>query len=119
MANELVIGITISFSKGGATYRDGVTDSVTITGDTYTAGVQSVATSNTEIVQGASLGTPGFVFIQNLDATNYVEFGTTNDAVYTVKCKAGEFAVFRCTGATLYGKANTSACNVKYVIFED
>jgi len=118
MANELVLGVTISFSKGGATYRDSITKSITITGDTYTSGVQSVGTSEEELPQGADLGTPGFVVVQNLDATNYVEIGHTT-GVYGVKCKAGEPAVFRLDGTTLYAKANTAACLVKYTIFED
>ena len=118
MSNELTLRASISFSKSGAEVKRTVSDSVTISGDSFTHGVQSVGTSEEELVQGADLGTPGVVLILNLDATNYVEVGSTT-GVYDIKCKAGEFALYRHNSATVYAKANTGACLVEYIITED
>jgi hypothetical protein len=118
MANELSIAVNLIFSKGGAEVSKAINKNLTVTGDAFTHGVQAVGTSEEELAQGADLGTPGYVFVVNLDDTNYVEFGATT-GVYTIKIKAGEFDLWRHDSATIYAKANTAACNVEYVIIED
>lgn len=117
MANELTLNVGINFSKGGAKYTTSDSDQVTITGDAFTNAVQAIGTSEEEVAQGADLGTPGYVFIKNLDATNYVEVGSTT-GVYDIKLLAGEFALYRHNSATVYAKANTASCNIQYIIFE-
>jgi len=118
MADELTVTTKVSFSKGGAVVSRSFTDTVTITGDAFTHGVQSVGTSEEEIAQGADVGTPGYVLIKNLDDTNYVEVGSTT-GVYDIKLKAGEAALYRHNSATVYALADTGACLVEYIIFED
>ena len=118
MANELSLIVNLSFSKGGAKVVKQASKQVTVTGDAFTHGVQAIGTSEEEIVQGADLGTPGYIFIINLDSTNYVEIGSTT-GVYDIKLKAGEFALYRHNSATVYGKADTASCNVEYCLIED
>lgn len=118
MANELSIMVNLSFSKGGAEVTKSCNKNVTITGDAFTHGVQSVGTSEEELVQGAELGTPGYMLVINLDSTNYVEIGSTT-GVYDIKLKAGEFALYRHNSATVYAKANTGTCLVEYCLIED
>ena len=118
MASELTIRIRLSFSKGGAEVKRSEDMSITVTGDTFTHGVQSIGTTEEELVQGADLGTPGYAFIINLDGTNYVEIGSTT-GVYDIKVKAGEFALYRHNSATIYAKSDTASVNVEYVIIED
>ena len=118
MSNELKIVAAMNFSKGGAKCNCAESISVTVTGDAFTSGVQAVGTTEEELAQGADLGTPGYVFIKNLDTTNYVEIGSTT-GVYDLKLKAGEIALYRHNSATIYAKANTAACNVKYFLSED
>ena len=118
MANELTLTASMLFDKGGVTPKLTASIQATITGDAYTRGVQTVGTTEEELVQGADLGTPGFVMIKNLDATNYVEIGATT-GVYGIKLKAGEFALYRHNSATVFAKANTTACNVEFFIVED
>ena len=118
MADELSIGVTMSFSKGGAIARRAERISVDVTGDALTHEVQEVGTSEEELAQGADLGTPGYLFIKNLDATNYVEIGSTT-GVYDIKVKAGEVALYRHNSSTIYAKANTAACKVEYLLIED
>lgn len=117
MSDELRIGIVLSFSKGGADVKRVEHFEVDVTGDAFTHEVQSVGTSEEELAQGADLGTPGYVFIKNMDSTNYVEVGSTT-GVYDLKLQAGECAVYRHNSNTLYAKANTAACLVEYIIIE-
>ena len=118
MANELRLMVTAAFSKGNAEVRRTKSVGVTITGDAFTHGVQEIGTTEEEVVQGADLGTPGYLLIINLDSTNYVEIGSTT-GVYDIKLKAGEVALYRHNSATVYGKANTANVKVEYCLFED
>ncbi len=118
MSDELKTLINISFSKGGAKFDKTESDKVSITGDAFNHDVQSIGTTEEELAQGADLGTPGYVFVKNLDSTNYVELGATT-GVYTIKLKAGEIALWRHDSATIYAKANTSAVLCEYIIVED
>ncbi len=118
MANELNISVSLSFRKGGASVDRAESGSFTVTGDAFSHEVQEVGTSEEQLAQGADLGTPGIVFIKNLNATYYVEIGSTT-GVYDIKIKAGEFALYRHNSATIFAKANTAACLVEYIIVED
>ena len=117
MSNELRLGITLNFLKSGATLNRTFTKEITVTGDAFEHAVQSVGTTEEALAQGADLGTPGYAMIVNLDATNYVEIGSTT-GVYDIKLKAGEAALYRHNSATIYAKANSSACLVEYIIIE-
>ncbi len=117
MANELRITAKLSFNKSDGKVTRGDTAFIDVTGDSFTHEIQSVGTTQEEIAQGADLGTPGYLWIKNLDSTNYVEVGVTT-GVYHIKLQAGEFALFRVNGTTIYGKANTAACLVEYVLVE-
>jgi len=118
MANELSVTAKLSFSKANSKVSRADTESVDVTGSEFTHQVQVVGTTEEEIAQGADVGTPGYVWAKNLDATNYVEIGSTT-GVYDIKVKAGEIALWRHNSATLYGKANTSAVRLEYIIIED
>ena len=118
MANEISLSASLIFSKGGASVSRLENIQVDVTGDAFSYEVQEVGTSEEVLAQGADLGTPGYMFIKNLDATNYVEVGSTT-GVYDIKLKAGEFAIYRHNSATVYTKANTGACNVAYLLIED
>ncbi len=117
MANEISITVSMIFNKGGASASRSESISVDVTGDAFTHEVQEVGTSDEELAQGSDLGTPGYMFIKNLDATNYVEYGLTSS--YTGKLKAGEVGLLRLAGAGVYAKADTAACNVEYWIIEE
>ena len=118
MANELAIRVQLSFSKGGAKTSCNFAKSITVTGDAFTNEVQAVGTTEEELTQGADLGTLGWVFLINLDATNYVQVGKST-GVYTIKMKAGEPAFYRHDGTTVYAKADTATCNVQKIFIED
>lgn len=118
MADELTLVVALTFSKGGAENQRSESIQVDVTGDAFTHEIQEVGTTEEELAQGADLGTPGYLFIKNLDSTNYVEVGSTT-GVYDIKLKAGEIALYRHNSATIYAKADTAACKVEYWLIED
>lgn len=92
----------------------------TMSGTNYVKGTQSIGTT-AELLGKGEIGTPGFLIVKNLDATNYVEFekATFSTTAGTVKLKAGESACFRVASSTIYACANTAACVVSYLLIED
>lgn len=117
MSNEISAILSVNYEKGGAKTQISENIQITQTGDSFTEGVQEIGTSEEEIAQGADVGTPGFLFVKNLDDTNYVEVGSTT-GVYDHKLLPGQWAWYHHNSATIYAKANTGACNVFYCIFE-
>lgn len=116
MANELKLTINVDFEKSTVALERYETNNITVTGTEVWRGIQSIGFSAEEAVTVADLGTQGYVFAKNLDSTNYVSIGQTGNL--DVKLKAGESAVWRTSGA-LYAQANTAACRVEFIIFEE
>ena len=115
MAGELSLIARLIFSKGGADARMSEGISVDVTGDAYTKQTQSIPTSNTALDAGAAIGTQGYIFITNLDSTNFVTVGITGS--YSIKLLAGEFALFR-AAAAIFALADTASVDVEYIIIE-
>jgi hypothetical protein len=83
-------------------------------------GTLTITTSEADITLG--LTTPGYVIIQNLDDTNYFEYGPKSAGAMVVfgKLKPGEFAVLRFgASVTLRAKANTASVKARVRAYED
>lgn len=121
MADEIQITAGIAVRKGNLVFAHyPVTDSFDMTGTGGpTPGYSTIGTAE-ESITFAELSTAGYLFMQNLDATNYVQWGFST-TVYGGRMRAGETAgPFRMNpGLTLYLKANTAACKVLVYGFED
>lgn len=122
MANEITINVGMSRQHATNTVDK---HSIPIQRAQYTQSAVgqydtklSIGTSE-EAVTFTDITTNGWAFLQNMDTTNYVEWGTTG--AYIGRMRAGETAgPFRVNaGATLYLKANTAACRVRVVMYED
>lgn len=87
-----------------------------------TPGTVNVGTS-AEVISFAELTTLGVIQITNLDGTNYIEFGPddgASDIQPAIRIEAGECWQFRLVpGVTYYAKADTAACNVQFMAFND
>lgn len=119
MANELTLSGSLSFSKGGVTASASKTGLlVTVSGTEYTELIQEIGTSEEALTIG-DIGTLGYVYIENLDATNFVEIRPGSGTADLIKIKAGEFAIFRAALNGPYAIADTAACRVKLVLIED
>jgi len=79
----------------------------------------SVGTAE-EVVGVGEITSPGWAFIQNTDATNFVTYGPDSTGMIAVgKLLPGEFAFLRLEPAvTLKIKADTAACDVVISIWE-
>ena len=128
MANEIEISVSISASKGGMSVSRAESFKVDMSGDAITHSVLEVGTSAEVLVESAEIGNAGWCFLKNLDSTNFVEFGREGvDAAdeNLIKLKPGESCVFRVSDQTggsdrsVYGLADTAACNVEYILIED
>lgn len=75
-------------------------------------------------VGAGTLSNEGFLYLRNLDATNYVNFGpdigTTGAGQLSGKLKAGEFAFFRIEPNTAwYAKADTASVLLDVRLYSD
>lgn len=128
MANEISVNFQFKCNNPAGTTTGFVTN------ETYTkllnqnalgANAQTVSVPTTTpgtTYTFPNLATPGFLFLQNLDATNYVTYGILSGGVlYALgKIEAGEMAFFRMNpGITFAMLANTAAVNINYLLLND
>jgi hypothetical protein len=118
MANEIKYNLSLSVNKGGVKTERQESNSIDMTGESITHSVQEISTDGEVLVEGDVLGTVGYVYIKNLDSTNYVTVGSHATSNHAIKLKAGEACLFRAAGS-VYVQANTAACNVEYIVIED
>jgi len=123
MANEITIQLSMSRQHATVAADNHTFPSLrsqyTQTGTGQDDRKHTIGTTE-ESITFTDIGTNGYVLTHNLDSTNYVEWGFST-GVYGGKMKAGETAgPFRMNpGATLYLKANTAACKVRVIHYED
>jgi hypothetical protein len=123
MANEITISASLAFSKGGV--GSSLSDSALqfdVSGTDYVQGTQNIGFAADEALGLGDAGagiTPGYCYIKNTDATNYVEvFGATGETA-TIKIKAGEVALFRLSAAAPTLQADTGSVMIDYLLIED
>ncbi len=114
MADEIKVTLNVTVTNG--TFKDSIRpgqisiDQATASGGN--PGTVTIGTSEENISFGDV--TPGYVYIQNLDATNFVEFGKDDASTMKecIKVLAGEIAFFRLADSeTLRAKADTANVN--------
>ena len=118
MPSEIKYNLSLSVNKGGVKAERQESNSIDMTGESVTHSVQEIPTGGEILVEGDVLGTVGYVYIKNLDNTNFVTVGSHATDNHTIKLKPSECCLFRAAGS-VYVKANTSACNVEYIVIED
>lgn len=119
MANEIKVTARIIVTNGNLKItRSPSTLSVDQTASGGpTPGYVTIATSE-ESQAFSELSTLGWLEMQNLDNTNFVEWGFAT-GVYGGKLEPGEQALFRLKpSTTLYLKADTAACKMLINGFE-
>lgn len=114
MANELNVSIVFNFAKSNAAIaRSSGGVAITVAGAGAQFASQVVPTSDTAIeLGGIALG--GYILLHNQDVANLIEVGLTG--AYCIKLLAGEWAVLRWMGATLYAKATTASVALEYCV---
>lgn len=118
MADELSTSLEVSYSKNGVTEEISETDLITVTGSELVKYIQSVGTSEEALELGQDIGTPGYVYLKNLDDTNFVSIRRASGEGNMIKLLPGEWAWFRMAATAPYAIADTAACRLKVVVFE-
>jgi hypothetical protein len=118
MADTLTITSTIT--RTGSSNFSWTPNALTVTQAVVggpTPGYVTIGTT-VESISFGELTTPGFVCIQNLDATNYIRWGFTS-GTYGARVRPGRYAIIELEpGTTLFLIANTAACKVNIYGFE-
>lgn len=117
MADELTITASLKFVKGDVSLsrsKSGIR--IDVTGDKHIDMVQEIGTSEEALSLGEA-GAGGYMLLENLDTTNYIEIRANTGVADLVKLKAGEVAMFRTAAdAVPYAIANTAACDLRIII---
>lgn len=117
MANEITIAATLSIARNGATLVGSGNFNIDQVGLASASNVQAIGTT-TEALDIGDITAIGFLFVKNLDATNYVELGLVTpvsaaDAFITLR--PNEFALVPTRLEAIYAKANTAPVNLLVV----
>ena len=123
MADELTLGgLTIAFSKTGSPSVNLTAGTLTIdvSGAQVMDNVQAIGFAAEEAILLGDVAAGGYWFVQNLDATNFVELRSGTGATDFIKLLAGEWAIFRTSAdaSAPYAIADTAAVNVRFVRFD-
>ena len=118
MANELTLSATMKFTKGErkvSVARSGL--QLDVAGTDYIQKTQTIGTSAEALVLG-DIGTPGYMFVRNLDSTNFVEIRHGADGADVVKVRAGGIALFELASSTPYAIADTASVEIEVAMIE-
>lgn len=121
MANEISLTAGLSVNKSGQSIS-GILNGLAITqsGAQNIGNVQNIGTSS-EALSIGDVSTIGYLYIKNLDATNFVTIDLNNPAVASsgyATLKAGEAMVIPTRRTQHYAIADTGACDVYVVALE-
>jgi len=122
MADEITLTVSIDVTNpaGFTTKRSTSRLKVTQSAAGASGGIQEIGTGY-EVIGKGDVSTEGYVYIANLDSTNFVQIGTDGGAalVPIMRLNAGEAQLFRLdAAATLYAEADTAAVDIDVLILE-
>lgn len=126
MANTLNLTVAANWTQGNMTDSFQPTlSALTLNTQAMAGGIQAIGTSEENLVAG-DIATNGMLFLMNLDATNYVQWGMSDAGTMKSvgKLKGGATAascalLYVDAGVTVRLKANTAGCNVYYKWLND
>lgn len=121
MANEITLTAGLSIIKNGASVSGAISGlRISQTGNNSIGNIQNVGTT-TEQLSFGDVTTPGYLFVKNLDATNFVLVSLATPAISGTsfaKLLPGEAFVIPTRQTTVYAIADTAACDVLVVALE-
>lgn len=120
MANEITLNAGATCTKSGVSISASASASISQSGAQNISNVQIIG-ATTEAITLGDVATIGYLFVKNLDATNFVTIGlatpvTSGDA--SIHLLPGEFALIPTRQATWYALADTAPVNLQVVAFE-
>ena len=81
--------------------------------------ILAVGTSEEELTFSADVvGGCGYLYLENLDPTNYIEVGFET-TVYVIRLRPAQAAMvpIQPTQASIFARSNTAACDLKFNLF--
>lgn len=130
MAGEITTGIILRATKNGALLASvattngsvtGTAAAIDMTGNEGTNETQVIPTSWTAVTMGAVSIAGAYLYIKNIDSTNYVELSMASDGTAPFsKLKAGQEDKIQgpATG-TMYARANTASVRIQKVFLSE
>ena len=117
MANEIQISAALTINRSGATFVGTGNSNITQAGSPNIANTQVIGTTSEAIMIG-DITAVGYLFLKNLDASNYIEIGITTpvlpaNAVITLL--PGECALIPTRLEAFYAIANSAPSNLLVV----
>src|SRR5436190_13486466 len=108
MPGEISISAALSINRNGAVNSGSGSKSIDQTGTDYVVQSQNIGSGATEPLNIGDIGTLAYIFVKNLDATNYVRIGINTPITQIFsRLKPGEFFVLPVEpGVTYYAQAN-------------
>jgi hypothetical protein len=118
---DIQISATVTVSKGSFkdTYNPGLL-SVTQASAGRGGGTQTIGTSES-VISLANVSSLGYCVFQNLDATNYLDWGPESAGAMVIAgpLNPGEFCIVRLKpGATYRAQANSASCRLDVRAYE-
>lgn len=113
MAGSITVTMGMSFDRFSMLAKRTMKFTAPIVGTEVAYGITSIGTVEEEL---APIASPGFVYLKNLDTTNYILIGAETTK-YHIQLMPNDFAFFK-TASSIFAKANVAACDMEYYIFE-
>ncbi len=123
MANEINAQVQLNWTNGSRSLP------ISKSGRFDAAGLDAILSYGTATTSGGAItlpsgiGTPGWAYFRNLDATNYIEIGNHNSGtpIYTIKLLPGEFFLGRLTMAAnaINVRSNTANADYEFAVVEN
>ena len=119
MSNEIIYGQYLYVKKGDRLPVEIPLEKrfADMTGDIYNKGQQSIGLTAEVIAKPADMSTIGFVYVKNIDATNFIEIGNDADNP-SIKLLAGQSFSGPWGATNVSCKADTAACLIDFLIIE-
>lgn len=116
MANEIRFSASLRYASGLKAASLSASGMANQAGTEYVQKTQEIGITE-EVLDQGDIATIGWVIVRNADATHFIELGATT-AVYTIKVPAGGVVMAPWDGSTIYALADTSICQVEYLLIE-
>jgi len=112
MANEINIQAVLTMQRFTPAMQGSGNLNINQTGTHFVANVQNIATGAEQLTL-VDVATLGYLFVKNLDLTNYVQLGLDSGVTQIfAKLRPGEFCLVPVNQTAIYAKANTAAVDV-------
>lgn len=122
MANELALNLSLVFNKNNITIQEAINSLlITVTGNGLNSiNSYTLTTSDTAIPLGSVSSAGGWLFVRNLDPTNYITVKSAVSGTVMIRLLPGEFCIFRMdpTITAPSFQAHTGSCVVQFCVFD-